>query len=132
MLLYYSTDPTIKTVCTIKQERQEKLNSLLKEWEEMNGIVAIKWQQLYHNALLLEGQTKHLGFDIMVEEADAYAPQRIWVYFQAPGGITIYIEFHELEGLKRIQGIKISYKRAILGFANNEMSFAKRALNILL
>lgn len=128
--LYYSTNENLQTVYKIRQERKEKLSSIRKEWDEIDGIVAENWQRLYNNALLLEGQTRHLGFSLMVVEEDYYAPQRVWIYFHTPEKL-IEIEFHQQQWLKKINDAKINDTRRILNFSN-EMNFVKRAIAILL
>lgn len=129
-IFYYSTNQSLTNVIKIKQERQSKLRNILKEWENIDEVVLSQWENLYHNAILLEGQTSHLGFYIQVVEADYYAPQRVWIHFHTPKK-TIAIEFHKTQLLKKINGVKINDIRKILRFTN-EMSFVKRAIEILM
>lgn len=129
-MFYYSTNKSLKTVYKIRQERQAKIDYIEKEWKKMDKVVSQNWEQLIHNAILLEGQTAHLGFNIQIVEADYWAPDRVWIYFNTPKGI-VDIEFHEKQLLKKIKGVKWDCIGGILQFTN-EMSFAKRALEILL
>lgn len=129
-MLYYSTNNSIKTVYKIRQERQAKIDTCKKEWDKMDKVVSENWEQLLHNAILLEGQTAHLGFGIQVVEADYWAPYRVWIWFYTPKGL-VDIEFHERQLLKKINGVRWDAKDKGLHFSN-EMSFAKRALEILL
>lgn len=127
---YYSSNPNLTTIYKIRQERKEKLNSIRKEWDEADDTIAKYWEKLYNNALLLEGQTSHLGFDVKVFEADDYTPERVWIYFHTPEKL-VEIELHETQLLKKINETKVDDTRGILNFTN-EMNFVKRAIAILL
>lgn len=133
-IFYYSTNTSVETVYSIRRRREELLNNLVQKWDKANEVVSQNWDSLYKNALLLEGQTEHLGFSVETQEEDYYAPQRIWITFSTKKG-SISIEFHRREKVKKILSrngcIKIWDIKQLLKI-KNEWSFVERALSILL
>lgn len=123
-MLYYSTNPCVKTVYSILKERKAQFVKRTSEWEDLNKMVSKNWDTIVFNAYLLQGQTEGLGFKVFVNEADYWAPTRVWVVSSHTA-----FELHRMQSLKKINDVKID---KCLSISKKNWAFVKIMLNALI
>lgn len=134
-MLYYSTNKTLQTVCSIREARKAKYLAQLEEWAELSQFVYDNWDDIYFNACLLDGQTASLGVEVHPVAEDYYAPERIWVHFLVGDKVAHSVELHRDRGVKYIDGVRY-YSSASKRFTPREiigvnLEVAKRVLCVL-
>lgn len=95
----------------------------MDEWCELSKFVLNNWDELFFNACLISGQTANLGIEVEPIEADYYAPERIWVYFNRENKDGIIEARHEVE-LHRSLGVK--YIDAVRCYNSDDRKYTPR------
>lgn len=138
IMLYYSTNKALKTICKIREENRKKYTRQMNEWNELSQIVLENWDDIYLNAQFIEGETDNLGIAVGCVEADYYAPERIYVRFttkEDPYGLKHWVELHQSVGVKYIDGVR-NYDSKNKKFTPKQiigvnLEVAKRAICVL-